>query len=465
MLSACVVAATVLGLVVLVGAGDQPVSVILVLVDTLRSDYLGCYGFEGDISANIDALARQSVRFDNCVAQAPWTKPSVASLLTSLYPEVHGITNHQGAYWGGESEELKIGVLPDQAVTVAEVMHAEGYRTAAFMTNPWLVKGYGFSQGFELYDDHAAGDTTRADTVLEGARRWLHGLEKNGRFFLYLHFMDVHGPYLGPEADAEAIQESPSLGPAHALDRAEIAAIPEYLREVHWRTPEEAKRRRAWRARYGAGVRAFDRAFGAFLAELRTEGVLDHTVVVVTSDHGEELCEHGGWDHGFNLRDHQVHVPLLIRLPGAKDGGRVVDSVVSLIDVMPTLLALGGVKPPLGLQGHDLSRLLGRDADRGDGVSFSTATKNHPGLYAVRTRTHKLVVDISTPGSGRLYDLRVDPEEHENVASDQRDIARILRHELKQHLDRMRRRGRFQAAFGPVSSEMRRRLKSLGYLQ
>lgn len=464
-LAVAVAAGIGLGLGALTGGGDRPVPVILVLVDTLRADYLGYSGFEGEISPNIDALARESVRFSTCVSQAPWTKPSVASLLTSLYPESHGITNHQGAYWGGESAELRAGILPDEAVTLAEVLHGEGYRTAAFVANPWLVQGYGFSQGFEVYDDHAASDTTRAGTVLEGARRWLRGLEKDARFFLYLHFMDVHGPYLGPEADAEAILDSPSLGPPHALTGAEAGAIPEYLRNVPWRGPDEARRRRAWRARYGAGIRAFDRALGGFIEELRDSGVLNRSVVVVTSDHGEELGDHGGWDHGFNLYDHQVHVPLLVRLPHAINGGRVVDGVVSLIDVMPTVLGLAGVEPPPGFQGHDVSMLWRRDADQGNRPSFSTATKNRPGLYSVRTRTHKLVVDVSRRGSARLYDLAADPEERHDVAADQPDTARALMNELNRHIGRMKERGHLQPASGAVSEEMRKRLKSLGYVR
>ncbi len=152
---------------------DLPPSFILINVDTLRADYLGCYGFEGDISPHIDALASESFRFDNSFVQSPWTKPSVASLFTSLYPQVHQLTNHEGRYWGDTTGQMKTGVLAEEAVTLAEALQSQGYETAAFVSNPWLVSTYGFAQGFDFYDDHIVGLAIPADRLTANARAGL----------------------------------------------------------------------------------------------------------------------------------------------------------------------------------------------------------------------------------------------------------------------------------------------------
>ena len=170
----------------------EPPNLILVVADTLRADYLGFYGFDGDVSPILDRLAAESVVFENCFSQAPWTKPSAASLLTSLYPGTHGLTDHEGGYG---SEEPRTSVLPDSAVTLAEILGERGYRTGAFVANSFLARDYGFAQGFDVYDDYAAPAETPADEILVHAGRWLEHSDQDRPFFLYVHLMDVHWPY------------------------------------------------------------------------------------------------------------------------------------------------------------------------------------------------------------------------------------------------------------------------------
>lgn len=445
-------------------AGERP-SIVLVLVDTLRADYLGSYGFEGDISTALDRLASESLRFENCFSQAPWTKPSIATLFTSLYPEVHGLTNHEGLFWGPEQAGMKTGVLPEDALTLAEALRGGGYRTAGFMTNPMLAPTYGFDQGFETYQVHEVQDLSQL--VMDAADRWLDSLPPGQPFFAYLHFMDVHGPYDAPQEDFDALRDSPSLGSPHELSENEVDAISDYLKRIPWARTPEARELLNWRARYAAGIRDFDRRFSSFIEKLRTSGRLDETYFVLTSDHGEELFEHQGWDHGHSLFDHQLHVPLFIRKPNA-EGARAVENIVSLIDLMPTLLSIAGIEPPPELQGRDISRLfdplLEEDQSDDDETSHGTATSDRPGLHAIRTRDDKLIFDLDS-GETWLFDTRSDPGEQGNLADQRTEQVRKLRDQLLTHVAESTAHGALEKRIAPIPDDLVEQLRTLGYIQ
>lgn len=446
--------------------GERP-SILLVLVDTLRADYLGSYGFEGDVSPALDRLAAESLRFANCFSQAPWTKPSVATLFTSLYPEVHGLTNHEGLFWGPEQAEMKTGVMPEEAFTLAEALRERGYRTAGFMTNPMLAPTYGFDQGFETYQFYEVQDLS--NPVMDAAYNWLDALPAGQPFFAYLHLMDVHGPYDAPREDFDALRDSPSLGSPYHLTEEEVDGISGYLKRIPWAQTEEARELLNWRAHYAAGIRDFDRRFSSFIERLRTSGRLDQTYLVLTSDHGDELFEHRGWDHGHSLFDHQLHVPLFIRRPHG-EGARVVENVVSIIDIMPTLLSIAGIEPPASLQGRNLSRLFAAsftdspDDNDDNEVSHGTATSDRPGLHAVRTRRHKLIFDLDT-GETRLFDVESDPGEQENLADQRTEIVRRLRDQLLTQVAESTAQGALEKRTAPVPDELVEQLRTLGYVQ
>lgn len=440
----------------------QP-SIVLILVDTLRRDYLGFHGFQGPISPNLDWLAKESVVFEDAITQAPWTKPSIASLFTSLHPGTHGLDNHEGLFGPRQNEALTTGVLPAEAVTLAEALSAAGYRTAAFVANPWIHGRYGFDQGFDSYEV-----IETLPDILERARGFLR--EDGGRpFFLYLHFMDVHGPYDAPEADFDAMGTSPSLeareGPPEGLRK-----LPSYLAGIPWFGDEEFRARNfgeviafrlsrshTVRARYAANVLDFDRRIAPFLNEVRSSELNEKTVLVLTSDHGEELLEHGGWDHGFNLYEHQIRVPLVIRAPGARGAGERVSRRANLVDVMPTLLALVKVTAPEGVEGEDLFA-----SEKVDAISFASATKHREGVHALRTDRYKLLFDAKT-GSVSLFDLEADPSEYRDIASENEADARKLLGALSRHIEEGRRK-RLQPESAVIPEEIRKRLESLGYL-
>lgn len=445
-------------------AGERP-SFILLVADTLRADYLGSYGFRADISPNLDELADEAVSFDSCVAPAPWTKPSIATLFTSLHPRVHGVTNHKGQFWGGNTSEMRTGVLPDSVVTLAEALRSAGYRTGAMVGNPWMLQTFGFAQGFDEYDGRDAGLDSDGIGLLARARSWLEGSEVEP-FFLYLHLMEVHGPYEAPAEDLAALRGAEGLAPRRRLTPAELVVMPEWFRPVHPEDAEAAESLDYWRVRYGAGVRLFDRRFGELLGWLRQRGFLDRTWILVTSDHGEALAEHGLWGHGKSLFEHQIRVPLIVRPPGTGQGGRRVSRVVGLIDLAPTILSLAGVEAPRSFQGRDVSGLLvGPEPteDRAE-ARVSTSAKFAPSLYAVRTERYKLIVDLDRR-TRQLFDLAEDPGERWNLAKSRPDLVRELEEILHDHRENAAALRTLPAESAPVSSETAKSLEALGYLE
>jgi arylsulfatase A-like enzyme len=438
-------------------AGERP-SFIVLLVDTLRADYLGSYGFEGSVSPNLDRLAAESVLFERCFSSAPWTKPSIATLFTSLPPAVHGVTGMGKAKWSGEGAVTQ--VLPQDAETLAERFQEAGYRTAAFVANPLISPRHGYSQGFEVFK--RIKDTSR---LLDAARGWL-AENGGGRepFVLYLHVMDVHGPYDAPREDFEAALREIDPGESRALTEADYAQIPKYMRGIPFASDEERYQLKSWRARYAAGIRRLDRTLGPFLDELRSSGVLDRAHFVLTSDHGEELLEHGGWNHGHNLYDHQLHVPLFIRLPLAQEAGRRVPALVSLMDVLPTLAALGGIEAPAGILGRDFAAALrGAPPPRVTAV-FAEGVNGNPRMSGVRTLSQKLIWDEKR-GELQLYDLASDPEECRNLSSEDRASVARLESYLESQRSRNAARGVLTPETMSIDGELEKQLKALGYVQ
>lgn len=448
------------------GNGEEKPSFVFLLVDALRPDYLGAYGFEGDVSPGLDRLAYESLVFEQAYSHAPWTKPALATLFTSLYPETHGVADHEGKFSNEAMASLRTDALPDEAMTLAEVLREEGYRTGAFVANPWLSAEYGFDQGFERYELHES-----TESLLRAAREWLGEQSSQSAesgtdrpFFAYLHFMDVHGPFDVPRQDYQAMLSSPSLGPSRRLTKEEYAAMPDYLKYTAWATEEERYALRGWRAKYAAGVRAFDRRITPFLDALRSSRVLDRAYLILTSDHGEELFDHGGWDHGYNLHDHQLHVPLLVRKPGASDAGRRSEGLVGLIDLMPTILSLAEVSVPPTAMGDDLSPILEGNRLDAEAPIFATATKRGPGAHAIRSRRYKLLYHTEH-GPQALFDVVSDPGENVNLVNETREVAGRLRKQLLSHLAEVSGTGALAPGKAPVPERLRRRLESLGYLR
>ena len=441
--------------------GKPPV--VLIMADTLRADYVGAYGFQGDVSPHVDALAAGGVVFENCVAQSPWTKPSIATLLTGLYPEVHKVLTENGQYRDKSSRKLETDALSDDAATLAEQLKAEGYATAAFVANPWIRDGHGFGQGFDVFDTEGADNEMPGSEIVARALAWLEERDPDTPYFLYLHLMDVHGPYTAAEEHFAALAgSSAAAGPPAPLNEALYQRIPPYLRAPEWAQRPESRDVRVWRQRYAAGMRSLDAAVGSLFAQLRERGDFDDALVVFTSDHGEELYDHGRWDHGYSLFEHQVHVPLVVRFPEGRFAGKRVAPVVGLVDVMPTILDVVGAEQPKGIQGQALTPVVAS----GQGVEaiFSEAVKWRPEERSVRTARHKLIVDPGD-GSTMLFDLQEDPGEKRNLAAADPATTERLLALTREHAAANEAHGGLAGKAAEVPPDVAERLRSLGYLE
>ncbi len=425
------------------GAGARSPDVCLLLVDTLRADHLGLYGYPRETSPSLDAFAAASVVFEDVVAPSSWTMPSVGSLMTSTYPSVHGMRTRTG--------DASTTALRPQLPTLAEAFRQAGYRTVALVTNPWTTPGYGFERGFDEYQLFRMDVPASALDFV--ARQALDSGDPRP-VFLYVHYMDVHGPY-----DAAPRLPPEALGPIPApLDRAmtvrERRSVPGYLRL------DRSRRLGAYVHAYDSGIRMWDLAFGAWLSWLATSGRADHTIVSVTADHGEELLDHGGWNHGTNLHQESIWIPWILRVPG-RPPERVADRTVSLLDVGPTLLAAAGAPIPDTMDGVDA--LAGAPASRDVFSETEVRIGGFPDVprKAVRRGSRKLIRNADRE---TCYDLSRDPGEQQPLADDA-----ACRAELGGALDAWQRAAAERAdALGPVTespldASAREQLEALGY--
>jgi arylsulfatase A-like enzyme len=396
---------------------DRP-NVLLIVVDTLRADALGTYGAPGDPSPRLDAFAANAQVFEQAIAQSSWTRPSFATLLTAT-PSC----THQCARKGDK--------LPDEVTTLAESLQAHGYTTGAIVNNINITASYNFQQGFDTFEFlrphypfraseasfrltayqvlrriHARLSSTMhvehhyhpAPTVTDETIDWLrvHGQE---RWFLMVQYMDPHDPYFPHPADGSGYARVEHPHP----DAAEAARLKEL---------------------YAGEVSYWDRSFGRLVDFLDEHGYLDSTVVVVTSDHGEEFAEHGGFWHGTRLYDESVHVPLVVRMPDADegDGKRVRDQVRSQ-DIAPTLAALTGSDPGPEWAGYSLLENW-ELREPGDRLALGEVEFEGWTARSVRQRDWKLIANPGTPAGAtprppeELYFLKSDPGERADLSRD-----------------------------------------------
>ena len=382
-------------------------NVLVVVVDTLRADRLGCYGNTPSPSPTLDGLAGQGVVFTEAVAQASWTLPSIASLLTGLHPHSHGALGRPRLAGGADDEDRTgEGFLTDAVVTWAEVAARAGITTVGVSANPLVSRATNLAQGFEtlveLPWDPAGRNWAPAGDVSTVFLRWL-ARNRAHRFLACLHYMEPHDPYTPP----------PELRPvAPAGMRPAIARgwIRDEANRVNWhggeRLPEAELRH--LRQLYDGEIRAWDMDLAHLLDGLAVLGVRDSTLIVVTADHGEEFQEHGLLTHGAHLYEESLRVPLVIVGPGIAPGRRT--DMAQGVDLFPTLAGLLGLAAPTGLPGRDL--LATREASLAvSETARGIAPDGKPmELIAVRARGWKL---IRTPLLDRfeLYDLVHDPEE------------------------------------------------------
>jgi choline-sulfatase len=370
-------------------AGNSPPSVILISVDTLRADRLSCYGYRGQATPHIDAIAKGGTLFSAINSQVPLTLPSHTCLFTSTYPFANGVEEN------GEE-------VPPHTVTLAGVLKSQGYSTAAFIGGFVLDRRFGLNQGFDYYDspfnsgllgtvrvDREAGvdpDSVKrpGESVVNSAIKWIQK-DGNRPFFIFLHLYDLHFPY--------------NLSPAD-------------------------------RARFGNGYEAelqyVDENIGRFWRFLSRQGLLKNTLVVFTADHGEGLDEHGEISHGFFIYQSTLWVPLIFHWPdgaGSSFPARVT-APAGLIDVAPTIVRYLGMSPPSQFEGQSLLSLLSKNSSGPEREVYSESLYAHyhfgcSGLRSLRNGRYKFI-EAPKP---EFYDLEQDPGEKHNLYSEKRSLA------------------------------------------
>lgn len=401
-------------------------SVILIGWDTLRADHVGALGYKRKTTPNLDALAARSVLFSNAVSPASWTLPSFMSIFTGLYPSEHGVTNKFKLPAPG-SAEMEMAELSTGVVTMAQLFKASGYRTAAFTGGAGVSGSFGFSRGFDVYVDtpNFAGFETSFPQALD----WLRN-NRDADSFVFVHGYDTH-----PFHDLKADGDYTFISPGEAAKAAKIRGRHEKLRMdlLDGRKPGYSKADvKLWTDVYDEKILRADRLLGRFLADLSAPGgAAAETVIILVSDHGEELFDHGGVDHGMTLYDEVIRVPLLICVPGRP--GRVEKAQVRTLDILPTVIALFGLRHAEGLPGRlsgsDLAAAMGGGAKPADAFS-ETDYLFHFSKKAIRKGDGlKLIMDGFTQGR-ELYDSAADPREKNDLFEKEPARSYMLEMEL-----------------------------------
>ena len=443
-------------------AGDgTPPNVLLISIDTMRHDHTGWTGrWEKSFTPALDELATKSTRFGAATTPATATRPAVASLFTGLYPGRHP----------ARTNSFRLGTaLPRISTSLANA----GYQSAGFTGNGLLDQKAGFLEGFatsEVFETYFGSlDSQIADAGIE----WLAARDPSRPFFLWLHMMDPHGPYLSAPAEVQGqVPFDDGLGGGELAPHDQNygnGVIPRY------QVLRASKRAPFYRRRYRAEVHWADRQIGRVLAALERAGLDRSTLVILTADHGESLGEHDAYfQHGWYVYEPSANVPLAFALPGKIPAGQSLGGNASLVDVFPTLLAGLGLPTPAGLEGEDLGPLLrGIARENPRGPVFVTAPKESR-IVGVRDGRFKLIYTPAPvegaraerpfdPPGWQLFDLAADPGETRDVSAEHPAVTDRLKGAI---LEWMRAHKLESPASSPkVDPATEERLRQLGYIE
>jgi arylsulfatase A-like enzyme/predicted Zn-dependent protease len=396
-------------------------NVLLVSIDTLRADHVGCYGYRGALTPRLDGLAATGLRFERAATSVPLTLPAHSSLMTGTFPAWHGVRDNGGFYLG------------EDQVTLAEILRGRGFRTGGFVGSFVLDRRWGIGQGFDRFFDEfdlekfanaASMDMIErpGSDVVDKALEWLEK-DRDRPFFTWVHLYDPHAPYE---------PKPPFRG----------------------RFPRNAK------GAYDAEIAYADAQVGRVLDALSADGRLDDTLVVVVGDHGEMLGEHGELTHGFFIYEAATRIPLIITGPRVPRG--VIRDQVRIVDVMPTILSLVGVPVPKGVQGANLLPLA--EGKRLNLVAHAESwyPRYHYGWSDLRAISDGQFKFIQAPRP-EIYDLQADPHEERNRATDSASRVASFSRALEGFEAHITRAGSQQGP-QPISPEVEERLAALGYV-
>jgi arylsulfatase A-like enzyme len=445
-------------------------NILVIVIDSLRADRADFYDTQRDLTPFLDSLAEDGNVFWNAYAQSSWASPSMASLWTSRYPWQHGVNAFNS-------------VLSDTEPGLAKILQQHGYATGGFSANFLLSKGMGFAQGFDRYqvfaDPPKPGNMffkARAEQVNHEALAWLDTVRGQGTapVFLYLHYMEPHFPYMPPKQFFDRILAQRS----NPLAERQVVYDMFFIHRDRWRQTDESTVA-VLRDMYDGEVMNIDAQMRSLFSDLGSRGFLDHSIVVITSDHGEAFLEHGKTSHGNTLYNEVIHVPLLLLISG-QPNRMDIRQPVSLVDLGPTLLDLIGISAPPSFEGGSLAAAMGRARPPGffekltgrrqKGVppvysELLQVPEQKPAVSSAALRSvivgeHKLIVHQD--GATEAYDLGADPGETNAGA-----LTATDRGALQEMITRMSQQTSRSAAPAPTAvldENTTARLRALGYI-
>ena len=437
-------------------------NVILITIDSLRADHLGSYGYFRNTSPNIDRFADDGVLFTSAYAQASATSQSLSSLMTSKSP-----TRFPGSYRLGGHK------LDEEKVTLAEMLRENGYITGGIVTNSWLKEGRGFDQGFDYYYFKFRGDTFQppyisSDRVTKLGLNWLKW-NKDQKFFLWLHYMEPHTPYISHEE----YQYDPGYQGKFKDSFGAPATINKYKNPDLNLTDEELYHAQAL---YDGEINYVDNSIGALLSELKEMGLYNNTVIIITTDHGEEFKDHKSIGHGHTLYNELINVPLIIRVPGSAK--IKTDRQVRLLDVVPTVLDILKIETNSSFDGVSLLPILKNEGSENYSLEvYSKMATHHSSIISgdgwklilsymelrFEPQKHRRWEKIET--RRELYNLKDDPGEQNNLVDEYPEIAK----ELEERLTELQsiqgiNDDESVSSDSEISNKTKEELKSLGYV-
>jgi len=409
-------------------------NIVIYLVDTLRADHLGIYGYDRPTSPHLDAFAHGATVFHNAVAPSSWTKPSIASIFTGLDADAHGV-------------KVAGSVLPDSLTTLAEVLSENGYFTAGVYANRVIGEKFNFGQGFDRW-------VKVGPHVNKNVGKVLRERDPMQPMFLYVHTMRPHSPY----------RPARELKERFAAEVSEEYGDGEFLKRLRGGQRADQEVERGVEKLYDGEVATNDQHFGEFLEMLRQHDLYDGSLIIFLSDHGEEFWDHGDWGHGHTLYRELIRVPLVLRAPSNLYTGRV-DALVGLTDVFPTVLDYAGVEALPNLPGRSLRVIDDIPRQRVAVASVVTLgdDRGDP-MVSIQNDRLKLIQTTGRDGSTEveLFDLDADPHESKNLSASQPIVVNYL----KAHLARQKLLTQVMAVAEtvPLDDEAIEQLRELGYL-
>lgn len=446
---------------------DAP-NIVIISIDMLRPDHLGCYGYERDTSPRIDAFAEEGALFENAVSSTSWTLPAHAALFTGLADSVHGCTDTDTR-------------LDPSRVTLAERLAAAGYATAGFFSGPYLHPVFGLGQGFASYTDcssypeqalEAVAESGTVDsdrlmlashhditnpTVYRNVKSWLDE-NTQSPFFLFIHMWDVHFDFIPPEP-YDTMFDPDYEG---TIDGRNFFFNDRINPDMPQRDLEHIL------ALYDGEIRWTDDHVGRILDDLDAKGVSDNTIVVILADHGTEFFEHNNKGHRTTLFEEVIRIPMIVRYPGRIEPGQRFDEQVRIMDVLPTVMDLAGAPPADDVMGQSLAPLLAGGALARDNLAISELFTVGRELRSFRRNDRKMICDEKNDNVW-MFDFRDDPREQRPVMDrgapmqwvrDLRRDEQIGRAWLREFRNLMPH----ATAGSEIPEELRRKLESLGYI-